>query len=286
MIKDIKKVINKLLITFALLFLCGSNGVVAAERIVSIGGSITEILYEFNLQDKIVAVDTTSQYPAGTQGKPNVGYMRALSAEPIIALNPDLILYLEGAGPPETIEQLGQTGIKMVKISNRHSIDGVKSKIQEVAHAVEMPEQGKLLSASLDTQYQQLNDYLAGVNEPVRVIFILSFDQSSAMVAGKGTGADSIISIAKGENVIDNFQSYKPLGAESITNLAPDYVLTTDFALRNFTTQDEVLDTALLKLTPAAKNENLIVMDQLLLLGYSPRVVIAADQLAHKLHTE
>ncbi|MEM7304668.1 MAG: ABC transporter substrate-binding protein [Pseudomonadota bacterium] len=263
-----------------------SPSIIAAERIVSIGGSITEILYEFDLQDNIIAVDTTSQYPEGTQDKPNVGYMRTLAAEPIIAMNPDLILYLEGAGPPETIEQLEQTGINMVMVSNEHSIDGVKSKISEVAEAVGMQDKGEALSASLDTQYQQLNEYLNGVDESARVIFILSFDQSSAMVAGKDTGADSIIRIAKGENVADDFKSYKPLGAESIAKLAPEYVLTTDFALRNFSSQDEILNSPLLKLTPAAEGDNLIVMDQLLLLGYTPRVVIAADQLAHELHTE
>ena len=278
--------INKILFTFTFGCLCYSTSIVAADRIVSIGGSITEILYELNLEDNIIAVDTTSQYPTRTQDKPNVGYMRTLSAEPIIALNPDLILYLEGAGPPETIEQLKQADINIVRISNEHSIDGVKAKILEVATAVGIPDRGKALASNLGKQYHQLSENLNAVNEPARVIFIMSFDQSSAMVAGKGTAADSIISIAKGINVVDNFQSYKPLGAESIAKLAPDYVLTTDFALRNFNAQDEVLSSPLLQLTPAAENKNLIVMDQLLLLGYSPRVIIAADQLAHELHAK
>ena len=58
------------------------------SRIVSVGGAITEILYALGLQDRIVGIDTTSLYPPQALGeKPNVGYMRQLSAEGVIGLN-------------------------------------------------------------------------------------------------------------------------------------------------------------------------------------------------------
>src|SRR6185369_13230836 len=50
-------------------------------RIVSIGGAITEILYALGFEDRLAGVDTTSLYPAAARDKPNVGYMRQLSAE-------------------------------------------------------------------------------------------------------------------------------------------------------------------------------------------------------------
>src|SRR5215212_9628559 len=53
-----------------------------ASRIVSIGGAITEILYALGLQQRIVAVDSTSVYPPqAVREKPSVGYMRRLSPE-------------------------------------------------------------------------------------------------------------------------------------------------------------------------------------------------------------
>ncbi|MEM8844184.1 MAG: ABC transporter substrate-binding protein [Pseudomonadota bacterium] len=284
--KDIKAVIKKLAYLSFFYFVITQCAVIAAERIISIGGSITEILYEFNLQDKIVAVDTTSQYPSDAQDKPNVGYMRTLSAEPIIALNPDLILYLEGSGPAETIDQLSQAGINMVMIPNEYSIEGVKNKVGLVADAVDMQEEGQQLISNISAQEKQLNDYLSDIDQQANVIFIMMFDESSAMVAGKDTGADNMISMAKGKNVVDNFKSYKPLGAESITQLAPDYVLTTERAVKSFNNKAEILNTPLLKLTPAAENQNIIVMDELLLLGYSPRVVNATNQLAEELHSQ
>src|SRR5262245_22113483 len=56
------------------------------SRIVSVGGAVTEILYAIGLEDRIVAVDTTSLYPQSATGKPKVGYMRQLSPEGVLGL--------------------------------------------------------------------------------------------------------------------------------------------------------------------------------------------------------
>ena len=58
-----------------------------ASRIVSIGGTITEILYALGAEDRIVARDSTSFYPDAANAKPDVGYMRQLSAEGILGQN-------------------------------------------------------------------------------------------------------------------------------------------------------------------------------------------------------
>ncbi|MEM7401333.1 MAG: ABC transporter substrate-binding protein [Pseudomonadota bacterium] len=258
----------------------------AADRIVSIGGSITEILFELGLQDKIVAVDTTSLYPPETQEMPNVGYVRALSAEPIIALNPKLILYQDDAGPPETIEHLKSTGIQMVMISDEPSEEGVFQKIDEVSQAVGMQEMGEQLIGNLKSKLDELHDFLSYVDQPASVLFILAFDQGTAMVAGKETGADGIISLAKGENAVSKYNSYKPLSAESILELDPDFILTTKRAISAFNSKDDVLSSPTLSLTRAAQNKNLIVMDGLLLLGFGPRLAEAANELAQALYKE
>src|SRR5690349_12078465 len=78
-----------------------------ASRIVSIGGAVTEILYALGLKERIVAIDSTSLYPPdAAREKPSVGYMRALSAEGVLGLNPSLVLASEGSGPKETIAVL------------------------------------------------------------------------------------------------------------------------------------------------------------------------------------
>ena len=61
-------------------------------RIVSVGGSTTEIVYALGAADRLVGVDTTSLYPSSADALPDVGYVRQLSAEGLLSLRPDLIL--------------------------------------------------------------------------------------------------------------------------------------------------------------------------------------------------
>ncbi len=68
------------------------------SRIVSIGGAITEILYALGFEDRVAGVDATSLYPAAAlRDKPNVGYMRQLSPEGVLGLNPSLVLAAQGS---------------------------------------------------------------------------------------------------------------------------------------------------------------------------------------------
>jgi iron complex transport system substrate-binding protein len=104
-----------------------------AKRIVSIGGTITEILYALGAEDRIVARDSTSFYPDAANSKPDVGYMRALSAEGILGQKPDLILMEEGSGPPPVIEILKASEVPMVVIATPPKVDAIGRKIRDVA---------------------------------------------------------------------------------------------------------------------------------------------------------
>ncbi|WP_043353303.1 ABC transporter substrate-binding protein, partial [Methylobacterium sp. B1] len=102
----------------------------AATRIAALGGAVTEILYRLGAGGRIVAVDTTSLYPPeALREKPNVGYLRALSAEGLLAQQPDLIIATEGAGPPAVLAQLREAGLRVETVTEPPSPEGVLDKI-------------------------------------------------------------------------------------------------------------------------------------------------------------
>lgn len=70
-----------------------------ASRVLSLGGSVTEIVYALGQQDRLIGRDTTSSFPAEVQALPDVGYVRALSPEGVLSVQPDLILAEEGRAP-------------------------------------------------------------------------------------------------------------------------------------------------------------------------------------------
>ena len=65
-----------------------------SNKIVIAGGSLTEIVYDLKEEEKILAVDVTSNFPPEAKALPSVGYVRALSTEGLLSLGPTLILSL------------------------------------------------------------------------------------------------------------------------------------------------------------------------------------------------
>ena len=101
----------------------------APSRIVSLGGSVTEIIFALGQQDRLIARDTTSTYPVAALDLPDVGYVRALSPEGVLSVDPDLILAIEGSGPPETMEVLQAANVPVVMVPEGYDTPAVLAKI-------------------------------------------------------------------------------------------------------------------------------------------------------------
>lgn len=255
------------------------------SRIVSIGGAITEILYALGLQDRIVGVDTTSLYPPKALGeKPNVGYMRQLSAEGVLGLNPQLILAIEGSGPKETLDVLDAAKIPFLSFPETYTEQGLIEKIKMVAHAMDADARGACLAAAVSGDLTELKKLRDSVKKPVRVMFVMSFLNGRAMVAGHKTAANEIIKLAGGVNAVDGFDGYKPVNDEAIVAAKPDVILTMQRGREQLDAQ--TVANPSFALTPAAAKKSFVAMDGLYLLGFGPRTAAAARDLALSLYPD
>lgn len=255
-----------------------------SQRIVSIGGAVTEILYALGLGDRIVGIDTTSLYPqAALSEKPNVGYMRQLSAEGVLGLDPKLILAIDGAGPKETIDVLQSAKVPLVFVPDTFTADGLSEKIKLVARAVGAEARGACLADAVSRDLGSLQGMRANITQPVRVLFVMSFLNGRAMVAGQKTAADAIIKLSGGINAIDVFDGYKPVNDEAIVAAKPDVILTMQRGTDQIE-QSAVFANPAFALTPAARTKAFVAMDGLYLLGFGPRTAAAAHDLAAKLY--
>lgn len=256
------------------------------SRIVSIGGAITEILYALGLEERIVGVDTTSLYPPKALGeKPNVGYMRQLSAEGVLGLNPQLILAIEGSGPKETLDVLDAAKIPFVSFPETYTEQGLIDKIKMVAHAMDADARGACLTAAVSGDLAELKKLRDSVKKPARVMFVMSFLNGRAMVAGHKTAANEIIKLAGGVNAVDGFEGYKPVNDEAIVAAKPDVILTMQRGREQLDAQT-VFANPSFALTPAAAKKSFVAMDGLYLLGFGPRTAAAARDLALSLYPD
>lgn len=252
-----------------------------AGRIVSAGGSITEIIYALGQDHRLVARDSTSNHPPHVSELPNIGYVRRLSAEGLLSVNPDLILAEEGAGPPETLEVLAETQIPMVTIPMGHDRAAVMAKIRAVADALDVPEQGEVLAAQVGGAIDTATEGLELADK--RVLFILTLQGGRVLAAGQDTAAQGIIEMAGATNAIQGFEGFKPLGDEAIITAAPDVILMMEGGRSISETDDEVLSHPAIAATPAGQNRAVIRMDGMLLLGFSVRTGQAVTRLADEL---
>ena len=257
-----------------------------ARRIVSIGGTITEILYDLGAEDRIVARDSTSSYPAAANSKPDVGYIRALSAEGILGQKPDLILMEEGSGPPPVLEILKASEIPVVVIPTPPDAAKIGQKIRDVGAAVGLADKAGVLAANTEDGLKALAaDVAKSPGDKKKVLFVLSVANGRLMAGGADTEAGAIIEMAGGVNAAPSIKGYKPLSDEAVIAAAPDVILSMSRGDHS-TTPDEMFALPSMQTTPAAASKALISMDGLLLLGFGPRTPEAGRALAEKLYTD
>ncbi len=256
------------------------------SRVVSIGGSTTEMLYALGLDRHIVAVDTTSVYPPeALKSKPNVGYMRALSAEGVLDLKPSVILAEEGAGPPDAVNVIRNASVPMVTLPNDPSPQGIVRKLRLIAKVMNATERGEKLASKIEVEFEQLARSVSAIKKKARVLFVFTLRGGRPMVAGRDTAVEGILALAGAENAITAFSGYKPVSDESIIAAAPDVILMMSRG-EHKVSADEVFAYPALRTTPAGENKRLITMRGQYLLGFGPRAAHAARDLAAALYPE
>lgn len=263
-----------------------SAAVTADARIVSVGGTVTEIVFALGLGPRVVAVDTSSVFPAEASALPQVGYQRTLAAEGVASQRPTLLLLTLEAGPPPAVEQLRGLGIPLHVIPATSSIDGAKEKIRLVAEALGAEAKGEELTRTLTADLASTDALVKRATSKPRVLFIYARGGGTLMVGGTDTPAAAMIALAAGENAVSAFDGFKPLTAEAVTTAAPDVILVPSRGLVALGGVDGLLAQPGIALTPAGKSKRIVTMDDLLLLGFGPRLGGAVRELAILLHPE
>lgn len=266
----------KLLRPALLSLLCAAGFANAAPpaRVVGLGGAVTEIVYALDAEKTLVGADASSIYPAAALKLPKVGYYRAVSVEGLASLKPDLVLASDQAGPPQALEQIRKLGSKVVTLPSAPSVEALDQRILGTATALDMPDRGRAL---VDRLHAELRD-IRPVSQPVRVL-IVSSHTGKMQAMGNDTAGDAMLKLAGGTNVLAGQTGLKPFSAEAAAALKPDVIVTTTMSVGASGSADAFLAQPGLNATPAARNKRIVVMDDLLLLGFGPRLPEALRQL-------
>ena len=273
-----------LIITYATL--CSSNLAKAEEsnRIVAIGGSITEIVFALGEEDRLIARDSTSIYPREAFKLPDVGYIRRLSPEGVLSVEPDLILALEGSGPPEALDALKEAKVPLTMIPEGYTADKVKEKILAVAAALGVKEKGDKLAAEMHEKILNASEAAHHQSMKTKVMFLLSLQGGKILTAGAQTSADAIITLSGAENAITGLHGFKQVSDEAVISANPDVLLMMNRRGDHGASDEDVLAHPAIAATTAGANKKLIRLDGMFLLGFGPRTADAIEALHSELY--
>ena len=253
--------------------------ITSSERIVSLNGSTTEILFALGVGDNVVGCDASSTYPKGVREKlPSVGYQYGLNAEGILSLNPTLVIGRDDVKPPQVVQQLRMAGVTVLLLKEPRSFEAAKQRLRTIGKAVGREKKTEALIKALDTDIKELEIKLASRKEQLKqkALFLYLRGTQTTLVLGSDTAPGAMFDIIGTENAAGSIKGNKPMTAEAVIAAQPDvYVLFTT-SLESVGGVDGLLKLPGLAHTPAGQNRRVVTLDGQYLSGFGPRCGRAA----------
>ncbi|WP_186366880.1 vitamin B12 ABC transporter substrate-binding protein BtuF [Yersinia aleksiciae] len=169
----------------------------AAERIISLSPSTTELAFAAGLGDKLVAVSAYSDYPEAAKKLEHVASWQGVNVERILALKPDLILAWRGGNPQRPLDQLASFGIPIF-YSDPVNIDQIAGDLDKLAQHSPHPEQAHQAAEQLRQQVAELRRHYTR-KPPLRTF--LQFGTQPLFTSSGHTLQSEIVSLCGGENI-------------------------------------------------------------------------------------
>lgn len=248
------------------------------DRIASAGGDITEILFEFGVGSKVVAVDSTSIHPPSVTELPTLGYVRGLSAEGVLAAEADVLIGSDDMGPPAVMDNLEAAGMRVAYAPKGTGADRFVDKVRFVAEVLNMPARGEEMIVAYEEALVEVRARAAALPRKPRVLLILSVRDGAPIAAGAGTTGSDIIEISGGQNMGD-FDGWKPMNSEAIIAAAPDIVVMSTAHAASLGGPETIMARPDIMATPAGAQQNFVVLNAQMMLQFGPRAPVAMNDL-------
>ncbi|MDQ0391578.1 heme/hemin ABC transporter substrate-binding protein [Labrys monachus] len=256
------------------------------QRIVCAGADVTEIVAALAGAAAIQGVDTTSHMPPEVRNLPSIGYLRQISAEGILSLEPDIVIANRDLGPPAAVAQLRKAGVRIELVDFPPSGEGMAAKIRHVGTLLGRDAQAAVLAGTTAAAMADLARRLDGVAMRPRIGFIRSIDGGTPIAGGKMGLVDAAYALAGGTNAFAGFSLFKPVSREVLAASPPDFIVADVQAVAALGGSGSFIDALGLIAAFAGRHERLIDTDLTILFGFAPSSAAAITMLARRLHPE
>jgi iron complex transport system substrate-binding protein len=247
---------------------------ISPDRIVSTSPAITTLVYALGAENRLVAVDSYSDYPA------NVTERVANSSLSLIGgfwdPNPESIVNASGANDSSALvlldssvqsdvdmaSQLDQFGIKYVFFYESVNTTEVYQNIALGGKVLHESSNATGLITRMQQRFAAIQSSVGTPTTKPRVMF-MDYYGSPSNVVGNQTFINDIITAAGGVNAFGNVTSYQGVSGEAEVAANPDYIIVSS-SMNGQDSQsvyDQVMNDSILSSTPAVQQKHVYIID-------------------------
>ncbi|MEV6216930.1 ABC transporter substrate-binding protein [Nocardia sp. NPDC051833] len=254
-----------------------TSRIIAVDRY----GTLAQTVYALGLGANLVGRSTSASFPA-VANVPNVaGGNGSLSVEAVLALRPSVFLTDTTSAAPAVREQLRAAGVNVVYFDPDRTMDGVVPQIEAVAAALGVPEAGTALGQRTRDEIAAATARVPKQDPQPKIAFLYLRSSAITMIAGPGSGADSLVTAIGGIDAGTASGVQEPFTAitsEAMIAAAPDVLLVMSDGLKSVGGVDGLVKVPGIAQTPAGRNHRVVDMADAVVLSFGPntgRVITA-----------
>lgn len=245
-------------------------------RIVCLSKHLTEMVFALGKGSSIVACDLSSTYPDSAALLKTVGYHRALSAEGIISMNPDLVIHSNDIGPEGIQEQLTKAGLRVKIFGGANTLDSARLLVaalgnffgeEKKADSIVRTLDADIAKAAATLQARQIKD-----SPTVMIIHFGRANNVYFVMSGRNGVGDKMITMAGGKVAAYDAKGARQISAEAVAAANPDIIIATDFGYDQMGNMEKfAAGVPGVSLTNAAKNKRIYRFEEHDLVYFGPR---------------
>ncbi|HAV03477.1 MAG TPA: cobalamin-binding protein, partial [Pseudomonas sp.] len=195
---------------------------VAAQRVVSLAPSLSEIMLELDAVDRLAGVLDGGERPAALAQVPSVGRYGQVEMETLLSLRPDLVLLWPDSVPRSQREQLQQFGIPVLVVAQTR-LDGLAEQFRVIGQAVDRTEQGERLAEAFRAGLAELRTAYAR-ERPLRVFYQI-WNRPLYTLGGQQIISEAI-EVCGGQNIFADLTLAAPqVSIEAVLARDPEVIL-------------------------------------------------------------
>lgn len=214
------------------------------ETIVSVAPNLTEIIYELDAQDKLVARSDYCDYPSEVSKIDSVGTIFDPDIEKIVSLNPDLVVVSTHFND-ENSSKLESLGITVLTLREPEKFDDVYTIIETMGLALNRKDRADEVVKKMKSDIENVKAKVEGSDIP-SVYYVVGYGEYGDFTMTGDSYGDGIIEAAGARNIAKEASGWM-INLETIIEADPDIIILNERDFEGFTTADNYKDLTAVK---------------------------------------